>query len=38
MPAWGREDFDLCFEIEYCREVTTPTHRETWGRLKVNYR
>jgi hypothetical protein len=38
MPAWGPEDIDFCFEIEYCREVTTPTRRETWGRLKVIYR
>jgi hypothetical protein len=38
MPAWAWEDVDFCFEIEYCREVTTPTHPKTWGRLKAIYR
>ena len=38
MPAWGWENADLCFEMEFCRTATTPVHRESWGRLKVIYR
>jgi hypothetical protein len=32
------EDLDLIFEIEYCRDLTTPTRRATWGQLKILYR
>lgn len=35
VDAW--EDLDLCFEVEYCRDATTPTRRGTWGQLKVRY-
>lgn len=32
------EDLDLCFEMEFCREASTPVREESWGRLKVIYR
>ena len=38
MPVWAWEEADLCFEMEFCRDVVTPNRRETWGRLKVIYR
>jgi hypothetical protein len=33
----GSEHIDLNFEMEFCRETTTPTHRTTWGQLKIRY-
>jgi hypothetical protein len=33
-----REDLDLCFEIEFCKDESTPIRRESWGQLKVIYR
>lgn len=32
------EDLDLCFEIEFCRDTSTPVREESWGRLKLIYR
>jgi len=32
------EDLDLCFEMEFCRGVSTPVHGASWGQLKVIYR
>jgi hypothetical protein len=34
----GWVDVDLCFEMEYCRDVSTPTRQESWGKLKLIYR
>ncbi len=31
-------DWDLIFEIEYCRTDAVQTREETWGRLKAHYR
>jgi hypothetical protein len=31
-------DTDLCFEMEFCRNPSTPVRGESWGRLKVIYR
>jgi hypothetical protein len=32
------EDLDLCFEMEVCRNASTPVRGESWGQLKVIYR
>jgi len=32
------EDLDLCFEMEFCHDSSTPVHGESWGQLKVIYR
>jgi hypothetical protein len=32
------DDVDLCFSVEFCRDATTPTRRQTWGGLKMLYR
>ena len=29
---------DLVFTIEFCQNATTPTRRQSWGRLKLLYR
>lgn len=34
----GSDSTDIIFEIEYCRDVMTPTKRRTWGELKILYR
>lgn len=36
VDAWA--DLDLCFEMEFCRNISTPVLEESWGRLKVIYR
>jgi hypothetical protein len=34
----GGDNDDLIFEIEFCKDATTPTSRPTWGQLKLHYR
>jgi hypothetical protein len=31
-------DFDLCFRVEFCRDVPVEVLRKSWGRLKMLYR
>lgn len=31
-------NLDLCFEVEFCRDTTTPVRGVSWGRVKVIYR
>jgi hypothetical protein len=34
----GGDNDDLIFEIEFCRDATTPMSRRTWGQVKILYR
>ena len=31
-------DYDLVFTVEFCRDMTTATHRRSWGQIKTIYR
>ena len=36
--GWGYELYDMIFEVEFCRDVTTSSQKKTWGKLKTTYR